>query len=99
MDQNYPYTQTNGASTFMTAVVGGVIGAAAALIFSDEKRRQQAVQAAKDLPSRMMDMRSDFERKTDDVVDKVRRGTERAASKVKEKAEQVEEDAAASRMR
>lgn len=91
MNHDYSQSHSHTGSTFVTALVGGIIGAAAALFFSDEKRRQSAVQMAKDLPNRVMDARSDFDRKTDEVVENVRRGTQKVAGEVREKAEQVED--------
>lgn len=91
MNRDYTHSQSGNNSTFITALLGGVIGAAVALFFSDEKRRQTAVQMAKDLPNRVRDVQSDFDQKTDEVVKNVRRGTQKVATQVREKAEQLED--------
>jgi hypothetical protein len=74
MQREYP--TTHGNTPLMTALVGGVIGAATALFFSDDKRRKQVGEKVGeimgDIKQQTKGVRDDFEEKTEEIIDKVK---------------------------
>lgn len=91
MSRDYGY-DSNGMNPFFTALVGGAIGAATALFFSDERRRRKVGDFINEVRDRGAEYQDQFEDTTDQIVRQARRVGRKVADTATQKERELEEE-------